>query len=118
LVLSADDFLMVGGKYVWSETRAQSAHARCHRAFLRALEAGTDLVIVDNTNTKWKQMRGYVKVSLAHGYKVTVVQVECDPKVAAARNSHGVPLAVVEKMAAEMAAFKVPEGRPVRVRRA
>ncbi len=118
LVLSADDFLMVGGRYVWSEVRARSAHARCHRAFRRALEAGVALVVVDNTNTKWSHMRGYVKDALAHGYKVEVMQVPCAPKVAAARNSHGVPLAVVEKMAAEMTAFKVPEGRPVKVRRA
>lgn len=118
LVLSADDYLMVGGEYVWSKERAQSAHARCHRAFRRALAAGRPLVVVDNTNTKWSHMRGYVKDALAHGYKVEVVRVECAPEVAAARNSHGVPLETVVKMAAEMDAFKVPEGRPVKVRRA
>lgn len=118
LLLSADDFLMLNGQYVWSEVRAQSAHARCHRAFRRALDAGVALVVVDNTNTKWSHMRGYVKDALAYGYKVEVVRVECDPKVAAARNSHGVPLEAVLKMAAEMAAFKVPEDRPVKVRRA
>lgn len=114
-VVSADFFFEKDGEYRFDPTKLEQAHASCFMAFLRALEKGTDLVIVDNTNTKIEFMTPYVLAMSAanlarpeNPYTCKVVQVPCDPKVAARRNTHGVPEETCCRMAREIERCQFP----------
>jgi predicted kinase len=61
--------------------------------------SGEDLIVVDNTNTQIWEMEPYVKLAKKYGYKVVVVEVPHPPaEVAAERNSHGVPVEIIQRM--------------------
>lgn len=99
-IVSADNYFMVDGEYRFDPTRIGEAHTACMRAFLDALKLDTPLVIVDNTNTTIAEVTPYRLVALAMGYEVEIIRVECHPEICAKRNTHGVPAATIEKMAA------------------
>jgi ABC-type uncharacterized transport system ATPase subunit len=50
VVVSADDFCMVDGVYVYQADRAWIAHSRCQATVKKLMASGSPLVIVDNTN--------------------------------------------------------------------
>jgi tRNA uridine 5-carbamoylmethylation protein Kti12 len=112
VVVSADDFFMVNGKYQFDATKLGAAHATCFNKFQDALEdPNVTTVIVDNTNTTVKEMAKYVEA--AHGsdnenIEITIVKVVCDPEIAAKRNSHGVPVDKVLSMWQRMESNPVP----------
>jgi predicted kinase len=117
-VVSADHLFEVDGEYRFDPARIGEAHAACLRAFVDALESGTELVIVDNTNTSVIECAPYMALAPAFGYSAEIHQLEVDPRVAAARNTHGVPADVVAKMAAKLAADQLPPWWTVRKVRA
>lgn len=103
-VCSADHYFTdpVSGEYHFNPDGLGEAHASCMRAFIAALrDARTidDVVIVDNTNITIDQMSPYYLVARAYGVPVEIVRVQCDPAIAADRNSHGVPRETVLRMA-------------------
>jgi len=102
-VVSADNFFMQGvgvdRKYVFDPSKIGDAHANCFWKFIQELQSGYHTVIVDNTNTREAEIAPYMLGAAAFGYRAKVVTLQCDPKVAAARNVHGVPEEVVLKMA-------------------
>lgn len=108
--VSADDFFTErgNGTYAFDFKLFGEAHAQCLRRFLDAVQQNVDLVIVDNTNTTVTEIAPYMALAAAFGYEARLVRVKCDPKVAAARNTHGVPLEGVLKMAARMTAQDYP----------
>lgn len=99
IIVSADDFFMVGGEYKFDPSKLDAAHGRCLAAFIetareyggRTLESEPTLV-VDNTNTTLAEIAPYYAIARAYGHQVRIVKFICDPHVAAARNRHGVPL--------------------------
>ena len=97
-VASADNFFMQDGVYNFNPAKLGAAHARCAAAFEYALKHGDDEVVVDNTNTKLWEFKGYLDIAAKYGYDVKVVRLVVDPKIAAARNTHGVPAAKVQQM--------------------
>lgn len=88
-------------EYRFDPSQLGEAHAACLRRFVRLTETGCDLV-VDNTNTTAIEMAPYVAWAMAAGYEVEIVRIECDPWVAAKRNTHGVPERAVLAMHARM----------------
>ena len=102
-VVSSDHFFMQDGVYVYDPTKIGDAHANCFWKFIKELESGYHTIIVDNTNTREAEIAPYMLGAAAFGYKAKVVTIQCDPKVAAARNVHGVPEATVLKMAEALA---------------
>ena len=110
VVLSTDDYLMIGNEYVWNHERVCGAHSRCFRAFIESLQAGIGLVIVDNTNTRVEFASPYMFAALAFGYSARIVRVECDPIIAASRNVHGVPCQDIRRMAQELDEFRPISG--------
>lgn len=98
-VVSADTFFMKGGVYNFDPSKLSLAHGECFKDFITHLRNDTDLVVVDNTNTTAVEVSPYILGAQAWGYEVEVLTVMCesedDLKAAAARNSHGVPLAGV-----------------------
>ena len=65
-------------------------------------------LVVDNTNTTVAELAPYVAIAQAYGAEVEIVRVECDLEVAAARNTHGVPLATIQRMDANIKAASLP----------
>ncbi|MBI3632484.1 MAG: ATP-binding protein [Candidatus Vogelbacteria bacterium] len=99
---STDDyFLDDQGNYNFDPRKLPQFHARNLAAFEESLKAGLDIVVCDNTNSKrWEYYR-YMALALKYGYIVAVVALpHPDPEIAAKRNKHGVPQAVIEKMIA------------------
>ena len=98
-VVSADNFFVgADGVYRFDPTKLANAHGDCLRGFVAALIKGLAVVVVDNTNTTAIEMAPYVALAAAYGYECEVVWVICDPAVAAARNTHGVPERAIEAM--------------------
>ena len=97
-VVSADNFFVEDGVYRFDPTKLGAAHGDCLRGFVAALMKGLETVVVDNTNTTVIEMSPYVALAAAYGYETEIVRVVCDPAVAAARNSHGVPERAVRAM--------------------
>src|SRR5690606_26970935 len=105
-IVSADHYFTdpVSGEYRFNPAKLGEAHASCMRAFLWACEdaSASSTVIVDNTNITIDQMSPYYLVARAYKATVEIVRVQCDPALAAARNSHGVPRETVLRMARMM----------------
>jgi len=98
VVVSADDFFMVDGKYQFDVTKLGDAHGSCFRRAIEALQAGKDLV-VDNTNCSVVEVAPYMLLAQAFGAETEIVRINCDPVVALARNTHGVPAKAIAAMA-------------------
>ena len=111
VICSADDyFYELGGgtKYAFDASKLGQAHGACFRRFIGAVRSEVPVVVVDNTNTTVSEISPYVLGGEAYGYEVEVVQVLCDPAVAAARNTHGVPEKAIQAMAARIASCSCP----------
>lgn len=103
IIVSADDFFMVDGEYLFDPAKLGEAHASCLRNFtslcmdVKLAEDSLDGVgeyplIVDNTNTSLAEFAGYVSVASAFGHDVEISTFIYDPVDAWKRNSHGTPL--------------------------
>ena len=80
-------------------------HAKNQKHFREACEAGDFPLVVDNTNMQRWEMEPYIQAAEENGYKVIEVIIEepSNPKhqeECAARNTHGVSLEIIQKMAA------------------
>jgi predicted kinase len=113
-ICSADLFFETTRGYEFDPKGLSSAHQRCRKQFLHALEAakassssaetetktktetGLSVILVDNTNTQKWEYDEYESEALANGFEVQIVQVKCPDLLTATRvakrNSHGVPL--------------------------
>src|SRR6266404_1036637 len=79
--VSADNYFMSPtGDYRFDVTILGEAHAACYRAFKFFLAAGVDLIIVDNTNTTIREMKGYMNLAAEAGYAVRNMYFPCDPE--------------------------------------
>lgn len=79
-------------KYVFNPADLSKAHGECFREFITAMQAGTQIVVVDNTNTTNEEISPYILGAQAFGYESEIITLHCNPEVAAVRNSHGVPI--------------------------
>lgn len=106
-VFSADNFFMKDGEYAFDPAKIGQAHADCFRRFIECLKMGVamgsdDVVVVDNTNTTAVEISPYMLAADAFGAQAEVVTVKCDPMVAHARNTHGVPEEAQKALAAQL----------------
>ena len=113
-VCSADAYFEQDGVYRFDVAKLGEAHAHCFRDFCDNLSRGTNLVIVDNTSTSPVEVAPYMlavaaaNLSLPAGDKYTahIVRFACDDlELAAARNTHGVPLRGIQAQAGRIAGF-------------
>jgi len=94
VVASADHYFIdrETGQYLFDGSQLGRAHSECLAKFKAAvIRPGAITVVVDNTNTQLKALVPYVEFANQHGIIPTLVHIVADPKVAAARNVHGVP---------------------------
>jgi predicted kinase len=78
------------------------AHQHCWGSFIHSTVIMDEpLVVVDNTNIKHWEYENYVLLGEQMGYEVEIVQIPFDSdkaKVYHSRNTHGVPLEVIDRM--------------------
>lgn len=105
-VCSADDFHYFGKdqiteNYKFDANNLHAAHKECQNKFLDALKTKAHLIIVDNTNIKFRDYKFYYLTAREHLYNVTFHTilpgtVEQHFK----SNVHNVPREAIEKMIA------------------
>lgn len=105
-VCSADHFFMKDGEYKFDPNKLAQAHGACLRKFIDCIGVNgevafvpIDTVVVDNTGTSVVEIAPYAALANAYGCELEIITLEVDPKVAAARNVHGVPETSVLRMA-------------------
>lgn len=112
-ICSTDDYHMEGGKYVFKPDRLGDFHVRNQLRAYEYCRNGIELVIVDNTNIKRRDMNIYINNSKSCGYEIEEVIIGEDElmsdfnspiftdyiQMCAERNTHGVPGDVIDRMA-------------------
>lgn len=97
---SSDDFFMVNGRYRFDATKLSESHSYSFGTALGAMiDRACDLVVVDNTNITRAEYTPYVAVGKLYGYKTFLIHVDAPVELCVERNTHGVPAAVIERMA-------------------
>jgi len=108
IVCSTDDYwVRPDGVYDWNFELLGQAHSwnqnRVH-GYLSA-EQVTDwdtIIIVDNTNVNFQEMKPYIKMALEYGFDIGFEEPETewryDVEECFKRNTHGVPHATILKM--------------------
>lgn len=96
---STDDLCMVDGEYQFDVALAGERHAQNLQNFTDSCAAGKPCVIVDNTNVKTGQYHPYIQAACHYGYRTVIVELPHPaPAIAAQRNTHGVPIEVINQM--------------------
>lgn len=109
IICSADDFFIErgNGKYLFDQSLLSEAHNQAKEKAIDAINKGVSPVVIDNTNTRlWelKALKPIISLAQTKGYSVRIEEPETewwknkDIQEMAKRNSHGVPISVIEKM--------------------
>ncbi|QYJ76770.1 MULTISPECIES: ATP-binding protein [Shewanella] len=103
-VFSTDAFFTKEGVYCFDAKKLPEYHQRNLCEFIEALAEGTPVVICDNTNLAHWEYLAYETAAKALGYEVEKVLIGTPgdrrhQALCAERNSHGVPLAAIRRMA-------------------
>jgi predicted kinase len=102
-ICSADLFFMKDGQYTFDPKKLGMAHSWCKSEVKKAMDEGTDLIILDNTSTQKWEMEAYYKLAETFNYKAEEVIVgafdEANLQIYALRNQHGVSLDIIRKQA-------------------
>lgn len=105
-VCSADNFFVTRphGEYKFDPKQLGQAHAWCRGNASAAMSLGTELVVIDNTNTQKREFQAYLDMASDMGYETEEVVVgefsEAALQKYFERNAHGVPLVAIKRMAA------------------
>lgn len=98
---STDDVVTAGGVYLWSPDYIGLSHKINQMKVREACKRGIP-VIVDNTNTTWKEIEPYWNTAQEFGYKFIVEEPDTEWKFdvdkCAEYNSHGVPKETIQRM--------------------
>lgn len=107
VVVSADHYFInpCTQEYEFDPKQLPQAHSACMCRFIKAIGpySDKDTVVVDNTNLHVWEWRNYYDLAKAFGFKVEFHVWEATElwqvRLCAARNTHGVPLEAVARMA-------------------
>jgi len=106
---SADDYMIEeDGIYHFAIAKLGPAHRKCARTFNIGIIEDAELVVCDNTNCTVEEIAPYIAMARAWDYEVEIVRVNCDPEIAAKRNTHGVPLKGVKAKHRQFSANNLP----------
>lgn len=78
-IFSTDDFFMVNGEYRFDGEFIGDAHFWNQLRVEKAMEEGEPVIIVDNTNTRFGEMKPYVEMASRHGYTVQFKEPDWNP---------------------------------------
>lgn len=97
-----DDKFRYEWKYVFDGSKLREYHFRNLCAAIESMTHGINLVIVDNTNTTFDEMKKYCIAAIILGYEIQLIEPETewryDVEECYKRNTHGVPLETIQKM--------------------
>ena len=100
--LSTDDIFMADGQYLWDFKSLGKAHALNQEKTMVALQKGLSPVIIDNTNTTYSEIKPYMEIGKYYNCSFSIRESMTDwafePEILFKKNSHGVPLDVINKM--------------------
>jgi predicted kinase len=109
-IFTTDEFFMVDGEYRFEYKFISAAHKWNMGRAAQAMFLGEPLIVVPNTNLQDWELLPYVEVATDAGYEVEILEPKTkwknDVQECANRNTHGVPLATIEKMAAKKETVK------------
>lgn len=103
-IFSTDEyFISPQGNYIFEPAKLAAAHAWNQDRAIEAMNLHVRTIIIDNTNILKAHYDSYVAEAKARGYRINIVTVgSFDPEFVqecAKRNTHGVPLHTIERMA-------------------
>lgn len=115
---SSDDYFekIVDGSVVYDfkPELLGEAHRACLRKFVKGIEEKVPLIVVDNTNLSIAEIAPYAALAQAYEYQLEILLIDVNPEVAFARNKHGVPRDIFEKMMTAFFTLKIPSWWPNR----
>lgn len=101
VILSADEYFTIDGVYYFDVMKLGSAHRWNQWRARQLIDAGKN-IIIDNTNTQFKEFKSYVDNAFDAGYEVKVVEASTpwakDIEGLLEHGTHNVPRETVEKM--------------------
>lgn len=88
--------------YVFKPEKLGYFHKQNLLHTIASMEIGVDCVIVDNTNTTWKEVKPYVEAAKNAGYRIDILDPittwAFDVNECAKKNTHGVPKEAIQRM--------------------
>lgn len=101
-ITNPDDTSSYEWKYIFDGSKLREYHFRNLCAAIESMTHGINLVIVDNTNTTFDEMKKYCIAAIILGYEIQLIEPETewryDVEECYKRNKHGVPLENIQKM--------------------
>ena len=112
---STDDYFMVRGEYQFDPSKLGEYHQKNLNAaddYMKRFKARSSvpsgseispICIIDNTNTQHWEYEKYIQSAENNGFMVQIISIDWDAKdipLYAERNSHGVPVEAIYRMAA------------------
>lgn len=102
-ICSTDDFRChTDGIYKYDGKQNGYMHGKNHALVAHLISLDYDLIIVDNTNTTWREMRKYAMMGIMADYQIELVEPNThwayEADECAVRNRHGVPIDAIRIM--------------------
>lgn len=101
-ICSTDSYFMVDGEYKFDPSKLGHNHAQNQQRVKNLLKEECEIIIVDNTNTTFKEQDPYVSAAIEAGYEVEFMTPynswSHDAEECFKRNTHGVPLETIKNM--------------------
>jgi len=109
-VCSADDYFVdqETGAYAFNPSDIGLAHRQCFAKALHFTLLETGLVIIDNTNIHASEIAPYYLLGETRGYDVRILFFPCSIERSLAQQTHGVPEAVIRRMARTLETETLP----------
>ena len=106
-IFSTDDRFMVDGEYQFNPADLPVNHAENLRLATEWMKKHSQVIskahcIIDNTNTQHWEYENYIKAAKANDFRVQIISVDWqqeDIHLYAERNTHGVPVEAIQRMA-------------------
>jgi len=109
IIVSADSYFTDSeGNYNFDASKLWLAHKQCQHKFAQALTKGTNLIIVDNTNTTLKEVDIYRTPALLVANNVWVWELQTLVETCLQRQSHNVPEDKIRNMEKHLLASSSP----------
>ena len=101
-VFTTDDFFMLNNEYKFTFNYLSAAHEWNFGNFAKAMLNGMNVLIVANCNLNAWTLYKYVELAIKNDYDYELVEPKTswrnNVEECAKRNTHGVPLATIERM--------------------
>ena len=78
IICSTDNFFMINGEYKFVPEQLEYNHKLNINQFKTNCARVTKIIIVDNTNTTWKEINPYVDIGHMYGYNIYIVESNTD----------------------------------------